>query len=275
MKLDISFPELDTIRKKIGAPLINWNPEPSINLPEAIFEISFENNENGDLILKKLFENPRKMASINGNLALIYIPEVRKEYIESRKFHFMECSHIQKMRDQGRYEQYIATNRLTGEFKMAIISSEQRYEEVIPLRVCRCCLQSFNYRGYKYAAKEQRDYIYDTFNIQDFLKETSSYFSALPKRRDFNMQMNTYPTNWKDISYVYRDSVRWKCEKCGVSLLQHHELLEVHHLDRVKNNCNVENLEALCKICHSDIHRNKIVTKEEKELIKHLRTTIA
>jgi DNA (cytosine-5)-methyltransferase 1 len=44
MKLDCNFPELDNLRKKMGAPLVEWNPKSHIVLhPEDGSETDFDN----------------------------------------------------------------------------------------------------------------------------------------------------------------------------------------------------------------------------------------
>ncbi len=63
---------------------------------------------------------------------------------------------------------------------------------------------------------------------------------------------NEYTEDWGDISEIYRLSVGWICEDCGVDLASNKFFLHVHHLDRNKKNNKNENLRALCVQCHSD-----------------------
>jgi predicted HNH restriction endonuclease len=41
------------------------------------------------------------------------------------------------------------------------------------------------------------------------------------------------------------------CEKCGYS---NEKILQIHHVDRDRNNNRAENLKLLCPNCHSEIH---------------------
>lgn len=270
MKLDCDFPEIDALRKKIGAPLVDWNPKNDIVIPDPIFEITIDKN-NGPIILSHIFDNPQKQAVINNKPALIYIPFVRQELLETRKYHFMECSHIEKMRLEGHYERYIATTKQTGIFDLFIIEGYQRYRKLLPIGVCRLCLKAFNYRNYRRATYAERSAIYEAFNLKDFFRENSSYFDSLPRRRDLTLHDDVYPVNWKEISYAYRDCVKWECERCGVGLSDHHDLLEVHHKNGRKIDTRVENLIALCRLCHKELHPDNTVTIEQEEKIKQLR----
>lgn len=70
----------------------------------------------------------------------------------------------------------------------------------------------------------------------------------------------SYPPDWEAIARRIKDSVAWKCERCGHA----HEVatgyvLTVHHLDGVKSNCAEWNLAALCQRCHLHIqHKVKM-----------------
>jgi hypothetical protein len=43
-----------------------------------------------------------------------------------------------------------------------------------------------------------------------------------------------------------------KCEICGYDKFV--EVLQVHHIDRNKNNHDIENLTVLCANCHKEVH---------------------
>ena len=68
---------------------------------------------------------------------------------------------------------------------------------------------------------------------------------------------NKYPKNWKDISYKIR-AIRAnnKCEFCEAEnyqpdpITKSKVILTVAHLDHNPENCNEENLKALCQKCH-------------------------
>lgn len=79
-----------------------------------------------------------------------------------------------------------------------------------------------------------------------------------------------YPSNWKDIRKDILERAGNKCEFCGV---ENHTLrynpktgkdakivLTIAHLDHTPENCNYDNLRALCQRCH-----NRYDAKHRKE----------
>lgn len=70
-----------------------------------------------------------------------------------------------------------------------------------------------------------------------------------------------YPPNWDEISLAIRKEAGWCCEFCGVANSTNHPktgsrvVLTVAHLDNTPENCERENLRALCQRCHLNYDR--------------------
>lgn len=73
-----------------------------------------------------------------------------------------------------------------------------------------------------------------------------------------------YPKNWKQIRAAILTRARYLCEWCGV---ENHATIErsgnptrivltIAHLDHTPENCDPENLRALCQRCHLDYDRH-------------------
>jgi hypothetical protein len=45
-----------------------------------------------------------------------------------------------------------------------------------------------------------------------------------------------------------------KCYYCGYN--KYEDVLQVHHLDKNRNNNNIKNLRIVCPTCHSEVHKN-------------------
>jgi len=58
-----------------------------------------------------------------------------------------------------------------------------------------------------------------------------------------------YPKDWETIAYEIKKKAGFRCEHCG-SLSIPGRILTVHHLDRDPCNNSLDNLVALCQVCH-------------------------
>jgi 5-methylcytosine-specific restriction endonuclease McrA len=76
-----------------------------------------------------------------------------------------------------------------------------------------------------------------------------------------------YPENWSDIALNVKQSVNWRCSKCGLQCIRPGEdtsgmsrsqrmalTLTVHHRNFLPEDNRLENLCALCTACHLSFH---------------------
>ena len=63
-----------------------------------------------------------------------------------------------------------------------------------------------------------------------------------------------YTADWKDISRRRRESENWKCSNCSVSCADGNLrwMLDVHHVNRNKQDNTDVNLRVLCRLCHRE-----------------------
>ena len=83
------------------------------------------------------------------------------------------------------------------------------------------------------------------------------------------MRDSRYPKEWNAIALTKKQSVAWRCEKCGQKCLEagvktklslserSQRKLQVHHSDYDPSNNSPENLIALCSGCHLSKHSRK------------------
>lgn len=71
------------------------------------------------------------------------------------------------------------------------------------------------------------------------------------------MDKARYPANWKAIALSVKENAGWRCEQCGMQCRKpgepfdtHKRTLTVHHIDHTPENCELDNLIALCTKCH-------------------------
>lgn len=71
------------------------------------------------------------------------------------------------------------------------------------------------------------------------------------------MERNRYPDDWERIARDVKEKADWKCQRCGKQCRRpgepfdtHKRTLTVHHINHMPEDCQKENLEALCSGCH-------------------------
>ncbi len=69
-----------------------------------------------------------------------------------------------------------------------------------------------------------------------------------------------YHTMWSQISEAYREKANWKCESCSIDLSnpKDRQHLHTHHKSGNTKDNTVENLKALCLLCHALEHKSKL-----------------
>lgn len=84
-----------------------------------------------------------------------------------------------------------------------------------------------------------------------------------------------YPNDWKKITRQHRRKKNYKCEICGTylkgeitdnnRLKDKSELLNLHHINRIKPDCRPSNLILLCLACHAEqgIDHEQLAFREE------------
>lgn len=211
---------------------------------------SIKNNE--------LFYKNTKVLLYIRDQAMYGQPEdILKNYKSGYKFHLSWCKTLQSMFNSGKYEKYVVSTRQDDVLLVRAIGSNNKvYESEQKLHVCRYCLSTLNYKGYRYATKAQKDKIYNEFLLKEFFNvQNSDYsFHDMPKHDEYSAKTNIYPDNWEHVSELHRKLCHYRCERCGKDCSHDHKLLHVHHINGNKQDLRQTNLIALCRECHIQEH---------------------
>jgi len=188
---------------------------------------------------------------------------------EGRKVHVTECGTLDRMRREGRYERYVATTNVSGEFYITGQDDRGRPRDgTAKLRVCKNCLSRLNYLNYR----DDPNVVFRSFEWTTFFDSYKSYFITEPSRAAGEFD-GGYSSDWSRISGGYKKFQEFKCENCGVDLRANSRLLHVHHISGNKRDNAWLNLRALCAVCHRSMpmHEHMYVSREDTDIIRRLR----
>ncbi len=203
------------------------------------------------------FKNTKVLLYIRDQAMYGQPEDILKNYKSGYKFHLSWCKTLQSMFNSGKYEKYVVSTRQDEVLLVRAIGSNNKvYESEQKLHVCRYCLSTLNYKGYRYATKAQKDKIYNEFSLKEFFNvQNSDYsFHDMPKHDEYSAKTNIYPDNWEHVSELHRKICHYRCERCGKDCSHDHSLLHVHHKNGNKQDIRQSNLIALCLECHISEH---------------------
>lgn len=197
-----------------------------------------------------------------------------------KKLHFSVCETLNEMKAQGRFERYRVTNTTGNKHAIDVkgdaVSQRSVVEEHVPLLPCKNCLRRMDYRSYRNASREEQEGIVHGFNAQEALDLMWQRFDLFQKDKGVaGLQSAHSPTgytdNWKETSRAFKKRMGWQCGSCGVRLPETPHLLDTHHKNGDKRDNSDDNLECLCKECHSKEHPHYHVSEEDLRTIEQAR----
>lgn len=271
MRINVDFSELERLadrfnKTKTGFVLkkTGYEPEP----------IDFELKDGRDVSIEDI-DTSTGLLSYKDRQVLLYIKDHSRRYdaaldngSKGNKFHIAYCRTLQDMESRNRFNRYVATNNISGEF---IISAPGRADANANLWVCQFCLGHINYKGSSEDSKKRYQNARD-FELKEFFSTYSSCFKKMPRYTD--KDSTNYTSDWSDISEATRKAKNYCCENCHVNLSAptHRSLCHAHHVNGVKSDNSPSNLQVLCADCHRKAHDGHMhVRQEQMDMIQRLR----
>lgn len=275
MKITYDFSALWRIAEELGAVKVPF----SLTRTKSISEIESQLIRGREVKLHEL-ESVSGLLAFEGRQVLLYIPDQGQNILEvlsgnrdmGKKFHVAHCKTLETMKKSGRFERYIATTNISGDFELTgTVDLKNEKSGVGKLYVCQNCLNMLNYKQCKVERSARQ--IREKFALAEFFETYSSCFKHLPNRTRVEAGQSTYAPNWSSISSALRTKAKWKCSECRVDLSEHRHLLHVHHVDGNKNHNYEINLRVLCKACHrlQPLHDHLYIPLDEMKFINSKR----
>jgi len=258
MKLNINFDLLkDAVEQMGGSGKISSTEGIEINFDDI--DINFDGGGLFEYEGKQIFLFlPRQFKDIN---------LVKNDYSQGNKFHVSDCSTLQQQRERGTFNNYSATNNLSGKFHVyGFDNNNERDEFDTRLNVCQNCLRKLNYKNCNNPYVNINE-IVRNFDIGEFFETYSTLFEYLPNfEQTKTKEKITYTDDWETISKKYKDSKKYICETCDTSFINHKHLLHTHHKNGIKTDNSLNNLKAVCIDCHRKEPNHRHVYLNYKEL---------
>ncbi len=261
---------LDELRERLGARLrVDFKPGP----PVSTADVDLEGNDFETLL------HSSDLLVLNGRPVLAYIRD--HSFVEApyspkncNKVHFSVCKTIYDMKLKGRFKsRYRATHSVSNMYKIDVAKKGHKSNELeINLYPCQHCLALLEYQGFDITdPKNEKRVALMAFDAEQAHKILQDRLEV--HRQEF-LQLRPatigtgYPIHWPAISYSFRHEKGFRCEICGV---QGSKITDTHHMNGDKSDVEPENLQCLCKLCHSEKHSHYNVSKEIEALIKRKR----
>ena len=267
-----------------------WDQVRRVSEERESFEVSFDRNRlepieielmEGKEISLDQIEFVNGLLSVEGRQVLLFIADhgsgvlaAQEDPEKGRRYHVAECATLAEMREKGRFQRYIATNKLSGVF--TIFGTDQsRSQDIscdVALKVCINCLKRINYKDYR-NARAARPLIWKPFDIAEFFNTFSTSFKHLPREIPGRAMSGSYTADWAALSMEIRREASFCCDECKVNLIGSPGLLHVHHINGVKNDNQRSNLRPLCADCHrkQPMHGGMFIRAQDMVLISRLR----
>ena len=264
---------LNQLRQQMGAELIRWSPETSWE-PIEVTGL--------DIRPEDIETRPGGTLEYNGRTVIVYI---RDQYGSSdseshqlNKVHVADCSTLETMRRQGRYERYVVTTRTDGLFIVNFLGSfgSGLQEEGVECRlfVCINCLRRLSYKNYNSRRRSEQREIREFFDFEEFFRQYGSQIASPPTQTDITAPTNIYPPDLAQIARHYKERMRWRCEQCREYLGDENmrKFLHVHHVNGLRHDNRNENLRSLCIACHAEQpqHQHLENTSDFREYLRIL-----
>ena len=187
MHLNVDFTSLYAAVNRMGADAV----EPGFVIRKKMVRldpIDIELEAGIEVDSSEVDSTDNGLLTYKGRQVLLYIQDHRskiQDVLNNRKdgnkFHVVYCRTLREMHSDGRYERYVVTNDLSGEFYITGYDYDTRspIDGKARLKVCKNCLDKLDY----WLPRRTRDQTVAEFDLEVFFAKYKSSFPHIPRRR--------------------------------------------------------------------------------------------
>ncbi len=258
MKVSLEVDDWKRLLREVGATPSDWESSITRASLDHSWRVALRTKGIDVNIDEVEVDSETGVFTYQGQQVTIYIKDTRKPRDvllvkeDAVRFHVTDCSTITTMKQNNRYQRYVAIARTDGAFPVFSREEDNSSLELeVELAPCKNCLRELNYRDYETETAKERAAIWQNFQLVEFFSAYASQISILPRDSCSALPDSMYVSDWHLISRRVRERARWRCDLCGVRLESFKRALHVHHRDRDKSNNRWANLQPLCAVCHA------------------------
>ena len=288
MEIKSSFEGLERLRRRLNAPEKTMSFDQPI---EKLRDIERELKTTGIVVEKSDIQSVGPYLTYKGDhLAILYILnststsydlENNEPSKSTPKFHLTWCRTLDKMTRNKRFDRYVLSRSPSNFFRVEALErdahainqfGERHMLDEVRLFPCQNCLDALRYKNFSLkTAKNSRLKKVERFFLREFLEENDGNLTVmrhLPKTLAQNAKSGAYTSDFPEISRRLRKKHRWRCSKCNVDMSGNKAGLHTHHINGVKSDNSIANLQVLCALCHKgiDSHHSRMVVERSIEL---------
>lgn len=275
----IQFEPLNRLRQLMGAELGRFTP--AINPHRLTVEEIEQLSRSGiEIPLDQVRILDDGTLAYKNSRVILYIRDV-VQYRNSRitqydlpRFHVSDCTKLQEMRANKRYERYVVATPENKSFELNIKRKgakkfERRIEQ---LDICQFCLGKLGWQGFNYRLPNPRKRaIVSAFTLTDFFK---TYGKTLiiknPRHTADTAPLNDYTDDFKIVAERLKRDRGYRCDQCKIDLSNYRGFLHAHHINGQKSENSPSNIRILCIRCHAEEynHSHMKALAEYKEFVQ-------
>lgn len=260
-----SFDPLNRLKQRMGIARSTFGDLTVLVDPARLttFELEKLTSQDGlDISIDDLrFLSDGTLAYKNSRV-LLYIRDVAVyggRHSEPR-YHLAKCATLIEMQKKKKFStRYVVSVRVDGQFRLNFIDGSTTETKLQNLSVCQNCLGELAFNGFLMNwGRAQRIAAVAAFKLEEFFgKYPRTLHTENPKYNSDNAPLNNYPDDFSVISGKAKAAANWICQKCKIDVSakpNRNSLLHTHHINSVKSDNSLGNLEVLCVKCHVDEH---------------------